>query len=184
MTLDDQLSPEREDDRLKEVDKDGAPPSEPTGASVDKLASSLKKVLFQQEEINFTRQHRNAGAEFISGLDHDQKSRMLDMMFQNDRDNTELHKKRLDNEAQIATQRIRSKGEGIRSFKTICLWLISGFVVLTALFVFTLPQYVSQWLSFVAGLFGGGLGGYGISKSRILDFTNGEAKATARDQGE
>ena len=106
------------------------------------------------------------GKTGIGALSEGQKDQLIEVMKRNEDHAFQFYTRQLDSDKEIELARIHA---GIFNQKTDRIVFITAAFVLSAITVLILlarETYFTPWLSFIAGLIGGGLSGYGYAKAK------------------
>lgn len=137
---------------------------------LDEIKNKMQGIMLQEEHLFMSNQ--SPSSVFVKNLEKDER-KMLIKNFEKSEDNAfKLEMKKLEVIENVSKAKIKSKGAGIKNVKYIIFFTVSILAVITGIIIFFAREFFSEWIAFIVGISGGGLGGFGLSKSGILNFNN------------
>lgn len=141
------------------------------------VPSGPGKQVIRQMMTQFEMMAMRKGREGIdiSIFSNEQKDKLLDIVLQSEQNSSNLQKEKIAADKEISLARIKAKTVVQRTNRYIYLGTLVAVFVISLIVFLKVPDYITQWLSFVTGI----CGGYGIgyaAKSKSEDVTLKEAQ--------
>ena len=101
----------------------------------------------------------------FNSLSDSQKDKVLTVMQQNEDHAFEYNIKKIDNEKEIKLARISAGIFNQKTNRYTALVILIVFLIITVIILIFKEAFFIPWLTFLTGLIGGSLGGYGLAKN-------------------
>lgn len=131
--------------------------------------------LFEKFEMMALRQ--GAGNVDLHSFSEEQKDKLLTIVEQNEGHAFEYFKEQLKTKKELGLAKINAGNFTFKTNRIVLVILILALFIVTVLILLHKEDFFFQWLTFLTGLIGGSVGGYGIGRAS----REGKKKAEAKE---
>lgn len=123
--------------------------------------SKIERVF---EQVEMMALHKGDGGINFSTLNSEQKDKVLDVMKLNESHAFEYHKQKLQNDKEIKLAKINASIFTHKTSRYAGVLIIIVLAIITTAVLIYKDTFFITWITFLSGLIGGSLGGYGFGK--------------------
>lgn len=116
------------------------------------------------EQVEMMALHKGDGLDFNT-LNDGQKDKVLEVMQTNEDHAFEYNTQKLQNDKEIKLAKINAGIFNHRTNRYTFISISAALFIVTVLILFFKESFFNQWITFITGLIGGSLGGYGYAKN-------------------